>query len=104
MSHHFGADDSSEFLNRFRKEMADANTPPLGETGKFPNGKIDESDRGEIRMAVAGDIERQLVHIDFGDNPIKFVSMTPKQAIELAQSLIQKARGTSSEPLTVNLY
>lgn len=100
MSHHFEEPPNSGFIRKIREAMESPGVG-LGATGNFPDGKISPNDKGEIQFAIAGDRERQLVHVDFGEKPIAFLSMTPAEAVGLAQVLIQKARETSRDPLRV---
>lgn len=88
-----------EELRRKQEELCER----LGATGQFPGGKLDDNDEGEIRFAIAGDQEHQLVHIDFG-KLVSYVSMTPQQAVDVATSLIKQARGASRTPLAVTLH
>lgn len=106
--HHSSKPPSKEFLERFNAPLSDdvrkkaAEVQPLGATGEFPRGKIEPSDEGEIRFAVGADQETQTVVLDFG-KPVAWIGMTPEQAVEIAQSLIEKARLVSKTPLTVTL-
>lgn len=86
-----------------RRQFATGISERLGPTGRFPDGQLDPSDRGEIQFAIAGDDERALVHLNFG-TPVAYVSMTPRQAVELAQDLIRQARQVAREPVVVQLY
>lgn len=97
MSHH--ADQMPEELRRELDFMKDK----LGATGKFPDGKLHDTDEGEIQFAVASDKEKQVVILDFGSKPISYVGMGPQDAIELAQLLIRHARSVSREPLRIEL-
>ena len=62
----------------------------LGATGRFPYGKVDEPDEGELVIAVAADPAQGIVRIAFG-KPVAWVSMPSAQARLLAQMLIEKA-------------
>lgn len=75
----------------------------LGATGQFPDGKLGDGDEGEIRFAIAGDKENGLVHCDFG-TPVQWFSMSPQQAVDIAQSLIHQARQVATEPIHVVLH
>lgn len=61
----------------------------LGATGEFPQGKIHETDEGEIRMAIA--VEDKKVIIAFGKST-SWVGMDKYQAIHLGECLIEKAK------------
>lgn len=60
----------------------------LGATGKYPRGKVNKDDEGELTMAVArvGDV----VRVEFG-KPVAWLAMTPADAVGLAQLLIKHA-------------
>jgi hypothetical protein len=63
---------------------------PFGATGRFPMGKLTETDEGEIAFGVAADKSLGKVIINFG-KPTAWVGMDREQAIALADSLRQKA-------------
>lgn len=92
MSHHVG-----EGLEDYRQQLADLRKEigtdqlDIGSTGEYPNGKKYQADKGELKMAVVADKERGVVHLDFGE-PINLLTMTPKEAADLAQALNEKAR------------
>jgi hypothetical protein len=62
----------------------------FGKTGQFPQGKVCESDEGELTMGVAADIQQRTVVLNFG-TPVLWLGLPPAQARELAASLIEKA-------------
>jgi len=64
-------------------------TPKLGATGRFPEGKLIPSDKGELRCAI-GTRNGQVV-MDFGEEPITWLSLPPKAARALAVVLLHKA-------------
>jgi len=64
--------------------------PQLGATGRYPQGKLNEHDEGEIAFAIAADPKNKKVLIDFG-KPVAFIGMDKSQAIQLGQMLIAKA-------------
>lgn len=61
----------------------------LGSTGKFPDGKLNEDDEGEMRIAVG--IEDSCVIIMFGEL-VSWIGLTAEGARDLANSLIEKAK------------
>lgn len=61
----------------------------LGATGEFPEGKLTESDEGEIRFRVGAKDGK--VVLDLGA-PVAWVGMTVKQARDLGSSLIGHAK------------
>ncbi len=60
----------------------------LGATGRFPEGKLNPDDEGELRCAIH--IEADCVRLDFGKN-VSWLSVTPTDARRLAALLIEKA-------------
>jgi hypothetical protein len=62
----------------------------LGATGAFPDGKLDKSDEGELRMAVSSG--NGLVRIDFG-KPVAWFAIPANHAKELAALLMRHAGG-----------
>ena len=63
----------------------------LGATGKFPHGKINNNDEGEIQFSLAVDHEAQTVLLDFG-KPVLWLGLPRKEAIELGTLLIKSAQ------------
>jgi len=61
----------------------------LGATGEFPEGKLNPTDEGEIRMAIASEGDK--VIIAFG-KPTSWIGMGKQQALELAKSIIERAQ------------
>jgi len=68
----------------------------LGPTGKFPGGRLAESDEGEILFAV-GVVEKGKVIINFG-KPIVWIGMSAKQARRLAKILRRRADQIDTPP------
>lgn len=62
----------------------------IGATGAFPRGKVDVTDDGELRMAIAADFRNAIVRIEFG-TPTAWVGLPSREARELATLLIAKA-------------
>lgn len=62
----------------------------LGATGRHPYGKVDETDEGELRMAVRADHQQGIVRIEFG-KPIAWLGLPEAGARELAALLMTKA-------------
>ena len=70
--------------------MAKEQFDQLGPTGRFPDGKCCPHDKGEIAIGIGIDPEHKLIVIDFGV-PTRVIGMSPEQAIEIADDLINKA-------------
>ena len=61
---------------------------PFGATGKFPRGKMHESDEGELRLGVT--VQQGTVIVVFG-KPVAWLGLTPQIARELATTLMERA-------------
>jgi hypothetical protein len=88
--------DELEELRR-QKELKELLGPPfgLGATGRFPEGKLNADDEGEIAVGIAADRKNRKVVVDFG-KPVAWIGFSPEQATELGEMLIAKgmeARG-----------
>lgn len=66
----------------------------LGPTGKYPNGKWNEYDEGEIKFAV-GNVDGHVI-IDF-NSPVVWLCMPPEYAIALANALLDHAEKAKSD-------
>lgn len=67
----------------------------LGATGAFPDGRLDNTDEGELQLAVSSD-GKGLVRIDFG-KPVAWFAMSANEAKGLAALLMQHAGGARSQ-------
>ena len=63
----------------------------VGPTGNFPDGKINEGDRGEIKIQVGCDHVRGLVVVNFGA-AVAWIAMSPEDCDNLAALLVEKGR------------
>lgn len=59
-----------------------------GATGNFPQGQLTKSDEGEIQFTIGAKNDK--VILQFG-TPVAWMGMTPEQAVDLGEMLIQKA-------------
>lgn len=66
------------------------NKREFGATGKFPQGKVQDSDEGELRMGVAYDKLNGIVRVEFG-KPVAWLGLPPPEARQLAQLLLANA-------------
>lgn len=99
MGHHsstpFGDDDLPE---AFRNLIPEKNVmdklrelqQPFGATNRFPMGKLNEHDEGEIMFGVAADKSQGKIIINFG-KPTAWIGMDRQQALDFAALLKQKA-------------
>lgn len=60
----------------------------LGATGRYPSGKLNSSDEGELKMAVS--VRDGLVHIDFGKS-VQWFAMPPALAVKFAELIVHHA-------------
>ncbi len=66
------------------------NKRALGATGKFPQGKLQDDDEGELRMAIAYDKLNGIVRVEFG-KPVAWLGLPPPEAIQFARLLLRHA-------------
>lgn len=79
--HHGNDPEMAGMLERLYREKQDK---PIGATGKYPDGKLNENDEGELGFAIGS--AKGKVFISY-TKPIAWVGMTPAQAISLANGL-----------------
>ena len=60
----------------------------IGASGRYPQGKLDDSDEGELTMAVTRDGD--VIRIDFG-KPVAWLAMSAEEALGLARLLVERA-------------
>ena len=61
-----------------------------GATGRFPHGKADATDEGELRMALAADHANGIVRVIFGKS-VAWLGLPSREARALAALLVEKA-------------
>lgn len=88
MPHH--GSEMPEYLRKKIIASLDEINPVLGATGKYPQGKINEHDEGELQFAVAVDPNSKTVIINFG-KPTAWIGFDRATALSLAQLLVEKA-------------
>jgi hypothetical protein len=89
MAHHSNDAGDDYIRNLFKDAFPLA--APLGGTGRFPLGKLTQSDEGEIQFGIAADLAKGKVVINFGE-PTAWIGFTAEQAEQIAESLLTKAR------------
>lgn len=62
----------------------------LGATDRWPRGKADVYDEGELRMAVGIDFQQAIVRLEFGKT-VTWLGLPSVEARQLAALLISKA-------------
>lgn len=85
-----GLDDPRPVLELVIDRLGGPTPPPgVGPTGKFPHGRLNDSDRGELAagLTIRGD---KLV-MTFGTS-VTFLAMTADQAEHLARLLVERAK------------
>ncbi len=68
----------------------------FGSTGKYPDGKLNESDEGEIVFGVAADTNNNVVIINFG-KPVMWLGLPQATAIQLAKLILKHAGNIKSD-------
>ena len=96
LSHHGDKPPQSELLKQFAEQLKG------NATRKWPEGRLDGTDDGQLVYKVGSDPETGLVKIEFG-KPVAWMAMSPQDAVNLAQSLIKHARSISKEPIRIVL-
>jgi hypothetical protein len=98
MAHHSGYpmdQDPSDF-EKLLKDMGIKKAPThplgLGATGKFPEGKLNHNDEGEIALGIT--TKDGKIVMDFG-KPTHWIGFTKEQALMIASSLIERANNLS---------
>lgn len=98
MSHHgsnpFEDDEDLERIKEMTSAMKAQIPTYRGPIGAYPHGMLTKQDEGSIQFAVGGKDGK--VVIDFG-SPVAWVGMTPQQAMDLASSIMTKARAVARE-------
>jgi hypothetical protein len=72
----------------------------LGATGKFPQGKLNKHDEGELQFSVGS--EKGLVRIDFG-TPVAWFALPPETAQQLGMLLLRHAARASGKPMSISI-
>ncbi len=67
-------------------------TEKLGDTGRYPRGKLNDDDEGEIRIRIVGFIQdgKPTVLLEFGKE-VKWLAFAPEHAKDLATALTAAA-------------
>jgi hypothetical protein len=98
MSHHGREEPKDERDASPKRKMLleAARKAQLRMQGEFPDGRLNAADEGMVSVVIGH--EKGSVGIAF-PHPTKWVAFTPKQAIDIAQSLIRHAEAASGRPL-----
>jgi hypothetical protein len=72
----------------------------VGPTGRFPEGKMNRHDEGEIALAIG--VQDGKVVLNFG-KPTAWVGFNPDQAQELGMLLIRRAGEARGRPVTIRI-
>ena len=62
----------------------------LGATGNYPNGKLDPTDQGELRLMISHSADGQIIRLDFG-KPTAWIGLPKEHAMQLAVLLLEHA-------------
>lgn len=80
-------------VDRVIEIARDFGPPPgvrLGATGRFPRGRINAHDQGELRLALAADHQHAIIRMEFG-KPVARLGLPSNDARALAQMLTNLA-------------
>jgi hypothetical protein len=72
------------------KEFQPWNKRQFGATGQFPQGKLNDTDEGEIKIGVAYDKIDGVVLVEFGKS-VAWLGLPPPEAVELGKLLLRHA-------------
>lgn len=64
---------------------------------QYPQGKLNEHDEGVINIAVAADLKRQVLVVQFPER-IRWFAMPKREAIELANLITKRALELADVP------
>lgn len=96
LSHH-ESNEQSELMKLFQEQRA-------GQAQrKWPDGRLNGSDDGELAYMIGSDANAGIVQIQF-PKPVTVLGLNPQDAINLAQSLIKHARSIAKEPIKIVLH
>lgn len=87
MAHHWSEQFDNKMSPEEFKNLFNKGHEP-GATGRFPDGKLDPMDEGELQFRI-GSIDGRLV-IDFG-KPIHSIGFTKDEALNIGQAIIDRA-------------
>ena len=62
----------------------------IGPTGRFPRGRADETDEGELKLAITTDKANGIVRLIFGKQ-VTWIGLPVGEARQLAQMLLETA-------------
>ncbi len=94
MSHHSDQPLPKEASELVEKLAAEAPGP----TGKFPDGKLNENDKGELTLTIGQ--KNGKVIVDFGIS-VAWIGFTPDQAFSIALALAEKAAEAKASAIVV---
>lgn len=104
MSHHSSnqpfneSDEQRANRERVEKMLSDQMKNLLGE---FPKGKLNADDEGALAVAISANQGKVVINFP---KPVQWIGFTPEQAVQIAQSLIQRAREAGfKSPFTIRL-
>jgi len=82
-------DDAYDFDRALAEARGLVKDAPLGGVGTFSDGKLNEEDEGDVRLALTSSGDG-LVRIDFG-KPVAWLALPSEQARQLANTLLKHA-------------
>lgn len=88
MAHHWSEQFENQMSRQDFEKLIQKKDDQPGATGKFPDGKLDPLDEGEIQIRM-GSLDGRLI-IEFG-KPISSIGFTRDEAIHIGQAILDKA-------------
>lgn len=89
MAHHSSEMDP-DMAERIREQFGARHIESiLGATGRFTHEKLTEQDEGEILVGLA--VTEGKVILSFGETTVNWLGLTPSQAREIGQRMIERA-------------
>jgi len=79
------------------KSLAEENTALIGETGDFPQGKLNQHDEGGLQIAIA--LEGETVTLRFGKQ-ISWIGLPRAEAVQFALVILKRATGAKKLTIT----
>lgn len=72
----------------------------LGATGQFPGGKVSPHDEGELKLAVAADLEKKVVMIHFGKSVtwLGLDAPTTRSFITVLETKLKEIEASKKQP------
>lgn len=88
MAHHWSDQFENQMSGEEFKKLFSKDESQPGATGKFPDGKIDALDEGEIRIRIG--VKDKRIIMEFG-KPVASIGFTKDEAFAIGEQIIEIA-------------